>query len=159
MLLRPFFAPPFPLEIEFDVHAPANVAFPWTLGLFIREPGQSVVGEKTYSRFFVRTYDNLAGIEIAGESKTVPCPLKPVNRILVQFADGRAVLYVNGQLCLDRSEKDFHPQPVFDLGCHDHVGPQLLVRVSNVRIRKWEPPKQEASQGKTTSTELVGASR
>ena|GEM_PF-1287431 len=150
--LRPFLVPLFPLEIEFDVEAPKPLGLALTLGLFIPEGGQTGVGETTYHQFFVRTRDNLAGIEIAGQSKTVPCPLKPVNRIRVQLADGQAVLYVNGQFCLDRSEKDFHPQAAFDLGCHSYLYPSMPVRVSNVRIRNWEPPKNEVAPKKNEET-------
>jgi len=151
--VRPFLVPLFPLEIEFDVEALKPPAFPLTLGLFILESGQTGVGEKTYHQFFVRTRDNQAGIEIAGQSKTVPCALNPVNRIRVQLADGRAVLYVNGQFCLDRKEKDFHPEASFDFGCQSYLYPSMTVRVGNVRMRKWEPPKEEvAPKGKDDET-------
>ncbi|MDD4789246.1 MAG: hypothetical protein PHO07_18920 [Pirellulales bacterium] len=143
--VRPCFVPLPPLEIEFDIEASDGAAFPLTLGLFI-PAGNRARGEKqTYHQFFVRTRDNLAGIEIAGNSETVPCPLNPSNHIRVQLAEGRAVLSVNGQVCLDRSVADFHPEAAFDFGCHDRLPPQMTVRVSNVRMRKWEPPKEEAA--------------
>ncbi len=147
--VRPCFVPLPPLEIEFDIEAPDGAAFPLTLGLFI-PAGNRARGEKqTYHQFFVRTRDNLAGIEIAGNSKTVPCPLNPSNHIRVQLAEGRAVLSVNGQVCLDRSNADFHPEAAFDFGCHDRLPPQMKVRVSNVRMHKWEPPKEEAASSIT----------
>jgi hypothetical protein len=146
--VRPFFVPQFPLEIEFDIEAPTRRELPSTLGLFIPEARRAGAVDQAYHQFFVRTYDNLAGIEISGQSKTVPCALKPVNRIRVQLAQGRAVLFVNGQFCLDRSEKDFDPRAVFNIGCHTRLFPQSLVRVSNVRMRKWEPPKEKREEKK-----------
>jgi len=139
--VRPFFVPLFPLEIEFDVEVIQPPPFSLTVGLFIPDGNRMGISEETSHQFFIRMRDNQAGIEISGDSKTVPCPLQAVNRIRVQLAEERAVLYVNDQLCLDRTEKNFHPQPAFDFGCLDYLYPHMGVRVSNVRMRKWEPPK------------------
>ncbi|NUQ61052.1 MAG: hypothetical protein HUU20_01090 [Pirellulales bacterium] len=138
--IRPAFVPMFPLEVEFGVEAIHPPKYPLTLGLFIPQGARAGVGDTPYHQFFVRTSDNQAGIEIDGDSKTVPCDLKPVNRIRVQLAEGRAVLFVNDQLCLERSEKGFRPQPVFDFGCMESLYRYMRIRVSNVRFRKWEPP-------------------
>ncbi len=143
-----------PLEIEFDVEGPARTERALTLGLFLPVAGQAGPGAGAVQQFFVRTRDNVAGIDIGGKAKTVPCDLKPVNRIRVQLADGRAVLFVNDRFCLDRSDKDFHPLLAFDMGCHSYLWPGMLVRVSNVRFRRWEPPKEE-SASKETSREKV----
>ena len=70
---------------------------------------------------------------------------RSVNRIRVQLADGRAVLYVNGQRCLDHSDAAFHPQSSLDIGCLTAVWPSMKVRVGNVRIRKWDPTKGEGN--------------
>lgn len=141
--VRPFLVPLFPLEIEFDVEVVQPPSFPLTVGLFIPDGDRTGTREESHHQFFVRTRDNLAGIEISGDSKTVPCSLRPVNRIRVQLAEGRAVLYVNGQVCLDRREENFRPQPAFDFGCQDYLHPHIGIRVSNVRMRKWKPPRDE----------------
>ena len=148
VLVRPYFVPLLPLEIEFDVGADAPITSAMTLGLFIPESGQTGVGKKEYHQFFVRLGDNQAGMVIAGQSESVPCPLKEVNRLRVQLADGRAVLFVNDTLCLDRNEEEFYPEPVFEFGCNDHLYPFVSVRVSNVRIRKWDPPAKKAAPKK-----------
>jgi hypothetical protein len=148
--VRPVFSPVFPLEIEFDVEVLAPPRYPLTLGLFLPEAGQTGPGDHPYHQFFIRTIDNQAGIDICGQAKTVPCSLKPVNRLRVQLADGRAVLFVNDHLCLDRREKDFHPQPAFNLGCHNYLYPSTLIRVSNVRFRKWQPPKETSATDEPT---------
>ncbi|MGW8257292.1 MAG: hypothetical protein ACWGMZ_07400 [Thermoguttaceae bacterium] len=96
----------------------------------------------------------MAGIEIGGKEKTVPCELKPVNCLRVQLADGRAALYVNEHFCLQRSEPDFHPLPSFNLGCHQYLYPDGRIHVSNVRIRRWDPPREEpADENEKTTTE------
>jgi hypothetical protein len=150
VFIRTSCVPVLPLEVEFDVETPNPPPYPTDLGLFIPEAGKAYPAQKTFHRFFVRTRDNLAGIEIGGKIETVPCKLKPVNRIRVQLANDRAVLYVNETLCLDRSEKEFRPLPVFNFGCHTYSYPDMLVRISNVRIRRWELPKEEPAVSETT---------
>ncbi len=140
--MRPLFYPLLPLEIEFDVEARTPEKTPLNLGLFVPGEGQAELAEETSYKFYIRTHDNLAGIDIAGKAKTVPCELKQVNRIRVQLADGHAVLFVNDQFCLEHHEKDFHPPAVFDFGCHTYLGPATLVCVGNVRFRYWEPPEE-----------------
>ena len=88
-------------------------------------------------------------MEIGGKAKTVPCELKPVNRLRIQLADGHAALYVNEHFCLDRSDQDFHPRPTFNFGCHNHLYPDKLVRISNLRFRRWEPPKESLTHKET----------
>ena len=140
----------FPLEIEFDVEMQNLPDYPLILGLFIPEADQPGNPQTTYQQFFIRTVDNQAGIKIGEKEKTVPCDLKQINRIHLQLADGRAVLYVNDELCLDRSEPDFHPLSDFNLGSYTYLYPHTPVRISNVRIRKWEPPKEETPVKKET---------
>jgi hypothetical protein len=150
VLICPGIARQFPLEIEFDVEVINIPRYPLILGLFIPEADQQDYQQKTYQQYFIRTSDNQAGINIVGKEKTVSCNLKQVNRIHIQLADGRAVLYVNDELCLERNEPDFHPLSDFNLGCLNHLYPNMSVRISNVRIRKWEPPKEETPITKET---------
>jgi hypothetical protein len=146
VLIRPIFTPILPLEVEFDVELPALAPFPVELGLSIpRQENADPGEERKNDRFFVRTSDQRAGIEIGGKTKTVSCELKPTNRLRVQLADGRAAFYVNNKLCLAHRDKNFHPLPGFSFGSQTYLYPNMSVRVGNVRFRRWEPSKDQPS--------------
>jgi hypothetical protein len=62
---------------------------------------------------------------------------------------------VNDKFCLGRSDKNFHPQSAFNLGCQSSVYPHMTVRISNVRIQKWASPEEEPATKKTTEGETA----
>ena len=145
VLMQPDVRPLCPLEIEFDIEAVNPPDYPIDLGLFIPGGKQGPASEIEFHRFFVRTRENLAGIEIGGKKETVACDLKPVNHLRVELADGRAALYVNGTFCLDRNDESFRPMAAYNLGSHTPIYEDMAVRVSNVRLREWTPPTKEGA--------------
>ncbi|MFZ5829095.1 MAG: tetratricopeptide repeat protein [Planctomycetota bacterium] len=143
VLIRPGITPLLPLELEFDVEMPRLPEQPVNLGLFIPEQGASVPSDVRFQRFFIRTRENRVVIDVCGSEESVPCKLRPVNRIRVRLADGYAAIYVNDDLRLERSDENLHFLPAFNLGSDCNLLPDMRVRISNVRFRYWEPPKDE----------------
>ena len=141
--VRPDLVPMWPLEVEFDVGTSVSATIPVTLGLFLPEAHDEGLVKETSDWFFVRQGDNVAGIAIRGKTKTAACPLKPVNRLRVQLAEGHAALYVNDVFRVAIDDDDFHPLPAYNVGSHEFLPPSDVVRISNMRFRKGEPPKKK----------------
>ncbi|MEN6406812.1 MAG: hypothetical protein ABFC77_10100 [Thermoguttaceae bacterium] len=140
VFVSPSFTPPFPLEVEFDVEMPVLQRFPVNLGLFLSDQqAPECDADWRFQRFFVCPQRKQAGMQIGSKTELVSCKLKPVNRLRVQLADGFAALYVNDHFCLEHRDKEFHPLPAFYFGCHTYLTSNMLVRVGNVRFRRWDP--------------------
>jgi hypothetical protein len=146
VLLVPVLSPVLPLDVEFDIEAirPTNANL--TLGLLMPQQGSPVAGMQGPARFALIPRQKLAVSEVAGKFRAFPCALKDVNRLRVRIADGRAMLFVNDELCLDRREREFRPLPGLILGCPNLLPPETVIRVQHVRFRKWEPPKEDPAE-------------
>jgi hypothetical protein len=137
--LRPIWSLSVPLEVEFDVEPSISTSSPIALGLFVPPRDETTLYNEGRHQFCVLPFQGEVGIQVGEQMKTVSKNLKVTNRIRVQLADGRAVFYVNDELCMEHRDKDFHPSGALNIGCHTPVYNDFRVRISNVRIRKWKP--------------------
>jgi len=145
-LLRPRYCLPWPLEIEFTIEARPSRFNMMNLGLFIFRPSEKPFSRNADDRCFIRTDADEAVLQIAGRQVMAPCSLRPVNHFKVQLADGRAALWVNGQLAVECRDANFRPGPFYDFGVTSFLWPSSAndwVRLSHVRVRKWNVEKEE----------------
>ncbi len=145
VMLRLVAVPPVPLEIEFEIRLSAILPGKIILGLFVPQRNQGVILHK----FYVNTDSRKAGVGIMGKTKEKATGLYKTSRFRIQLADGRAVLYMNDELCFDHRDRNFRPSSNLNIGCNTHLYPILKVTVSNVRIRKWDPTKEPAKEKET----------
>lgn len=142
VMLRLVAVPPVPLEIEFEIKLSTIHPGKMILGLFVPQRNQGVILHK----FYVNTGSRKIGVEIMGKTKEKATGLYRTSRFRVQLADGRAVLYINDELCFDHRDRNFRPSSNLNIGCNTHLYPVLKLIVSNVRIRKWDPAKEPAEE-------------
>jgi len=147
ILIRPAVVPPVPMEIEFNLGFSAlpRASSRKILGLFVRQRNQKSI----VHGFYLDTKSSEACVSILGKVKKKKMGLYRTNRFRVQLADGRAVLYVNDELCVDHSDNNLHPSSDLYFGCNSLMTSDISVTLGNVRIRKWDPTKEPPKEKET----------
>ncbi len=145
--LRPALVPPLPLEVEFGIESVSVPPWEMILGLFVpSSPGAPFLTEADYQFCILPPQDQACvrrpDANLGEDAMTTAVRLERVNRLRVQLSEGRVVLYVNDQLCIDHSEEDCQPSNVLNLGCFTYLWPDMPIRLSNVRIRRWDHSKE-----------------
>ncbi len=144
VFLQPAVLPPIPLEIEFETKLSVlpELGTKLFMGLCVPQRDQKDI----IHRFYMSAESSKVGVEIMGKTKEIALGLYQTNHFRIKLADGRAVFYVNDELCFDHSDKDFRPSSNLQLGCYDKLYPIFKVTISNVRIRKWDPTKEPTKE-------------
>jgi len=140
----------YPYELEFDIELIDPPPYPVTVGLFIPVEGSSGISDDSGYRFFIRTRENVVGIELPDDSKTVPYEPRSVNHFRLQIAPGRVFMYVNGEISVDYQGEDFRPASDLYFGSYKRLYHGMAIRLSNVRMRKWKPPAESPPAEKTS---------
>lgn len=132
-----------PIEVEFDIELVNPPTYPVTHGTFLVANASSKPSDESTCRFFLRTRSNEAGIELKGKSIKSNCEAKSANHFRVQVGSGQAALYVNDRLCAEYKGHDLPPDGRFYFGCLEGLYEGAGLRLSNVRMRRWQPETQQ----------------
>ena len=142
VIANSFLEMPVPLEVEFKIGASGGFLCDSRLGLYVPQKGDSSV----VNHFLLDVKNGKVVAEIMGTTKEKKVDLYTNNSVRVQMADGRAVFYVNDELCIDHRDENFHPSGILNIGTSDHMWYLIAMNISDVRVRKWDPTKSSAKE-------------
>lgn len=138
VILSPIMALPCPLEVEFELKASDQNAWERRIGMHVLELNNMVCDE-----FYVNATSRKWGVKMLGKTIEKKIGLYTNTRFRIQLANGRAVFYVNDELCTDQRDPAFRPTNVLlRFGSRRSMRPYTTYFLHNVRIRKWDPTKE-----------------
>ncbi len=133
---RLMYSPPPPLEIELEIEAEVPRGASDIFGIRMRSPQSNGLPAPEHL-FVIRYGNNEVNVYIDDVRKVAPAKLAERNLLKLQAADQRAIVWVNGERCLEVRDPNFHPSGPYDFGVFTSISASRTFRIANLRMRKW----------------------